>query len=174
MYQCESEGDFFAMQDEPGPENVLLENEGAGDSLAAEGPLHDPRMQVASVLHNIASTAAEEYGNDVEEEELRVPKDPDLVDVDGEQLVRLTEIDDERQDSEQAEPMSMESLPRTLRSALRQGDMFANLWQLAVFLRCGRQGIDAEFLRRAEVVRARAGKLNWQQLLSGKRFVEFG
>lgn len=75
-----------------------------------------------------------------------------------------------RAGSEKEERVSLASLPRTLRSALQDGDLFAHLWQLAVFLRCGKQGVDSEFRRRAEVVRPRAGRVNWQQLLSSKRF----
>lgn len=62
--------------------------------------------------------------------------------------------------------MKMEELPQTLRQALSNpGNMWSNLWKLAVFLRCGEDGMDGAFLKKAEVVRERARKLNWHQPL---------
>lgn len=45
------------------------------------------------------------------------------------------------------------------------GSMWPQLWMLTVALRCGRVGMDSTFLRRAEIVRKRARKLNWAQPL---------
>lgn len=67
-----------------------------------------------------------------------------------------------------------EILPTTLGEALAlDGSMWANLWSLTLFLRCGEQGMDSAFLRKAEVVRKRSAKLNWHQLL-GPFGSEFG
>lgn len=45
------------------------------------------------------------------------------------------------------------------------GSLWSKLWMLSVALRCGNSGMDAAFLRKAEVVRSRSRKLNWQQIL---------
>ena len=44
--------------------------------------------------------------------------------------------------------------------------MWSRLWQLAFYLRCGASGMDSAFLKKAEIIRQRARKLNWQQTLA--------
>ena len=46
------------------------------------------------------------------------------------------------------------------------GHMWSRLWQLAYYLRCGTSGMDSAFLKKAEIMRRRARKLNWQQTLA--------
>ena len=60
----------------------------------------------------------------------------------------------------------MESFPQTLKAALaKDGNIWSNLWQLAVFLRCSVGGMDSTYLKKGEVIRQRARKLNWHQPL---------
>ena len=60
-------------------------------------------------------------------------------------------------------------LPRTLLEAVSgKGDMFNALWRLAVFLRCGQAGVDAQWINDHRSVRQASLKLNWHQKLGSK------
>lgn len=113
-------------------------------------------------MTEIQQVAQEELEEEQEPEKDNIPEvpDADLGLPDGDKLVDLT------RESASETKMQTETFPRTLSQAL-SGDrtFWGGLWQLAVFMRCGKDGMDSKFLKKAEVIRRRSSKMNWQQQL---------
>ena len=125
-------------------------------------PHQAPADDVNTALTEIQQIAAEELEEEKNPEDDQVPEMPDgdLALPDGASLVNLTS------ESSTSTSMQPEKFPHTLTEALQEDRSFwAGIWQLAVFLRCGKNGIDSKFLKKAEVVRRRSTKMNWQQPL---------
>lgn len=161
MYRRESGFGFFDEgEEQPEVEDHLLE-----DVLFSELQQGVPPDEVQSVLKEIQNMVEEELEpEDPDNDKLPPVVDPDLSLPDGAKLVDLT-----KDSPSETEQLDAASFPFTLSAAL-SGDrrFWAGLWQLTVALRCGRDGVDSKFLRKAEVVRKRSRKLNWHQLLGHK------
>lgn len=110
-------------------------------------------------IQQVAQEELEEV-NEAEQEKIPEVPDADMGLPDGDKLVDLT------RESATETSMPTETFPRTLSQAL-SGDrsFWGGLWQLAVFMRCGKDGMDSKFLKKAEVIRRRSSKMNWQQQL---------
>lgn len=168
-YRCESIGEFFEVADDEADD--LLED-AIPDSVQAIQDGHEKGHEIETVLNEITSVATQEFAQcdpDDPEELLREnadgisrPQDTDARLPDGPELIELTREPDKN--SKAARPMNSE-FPRTLKQAVASKNMWSSLWGLAVFLRCGEDGMDSMFLKRAELVRARSRKLNWHQSL---------
>lgn len=89
--------------------------------------------------------------------------DPDERLPDGERLIGLSAPVTEGEGPVHEIPA--EKFPKTLSECLVSGNLWPHLWQLLVWLRCGSEGMDSEYLKKAEVVRRRAEKMNWFQTL---------
>ena len=122
----------------------------------------DPSEDVHNALIEIQQVAREELEEEKDDDQDEIPdvRDADLDLPDGDKLLELT------RESASQTTMQTEKFPRTLSQAL-SGDrtFWGGLWQLAVFLRCGQDGMDSKFLKKAEVIRRRSSKMNWQQQL---------
>lgn len=118
-----------------------------------------PLNEVQSALDEIKNVVQDEMEEeDPDNEKLPKVPDEDSADPDGAKLADLTK------ESQTEEKMKPESFAHTLSEAMSGGRSFwAGLWQLSVYLRCGELGMDSKFLKKAEVVRRRSAKLNWQQ-----------
>eukprot|EP00435_Cladocopium_sp_Y103_P000434 s270_g1.t1 len=150
LYREAMEHDGLA--DEPDEvEDMLLE-----DVIIADFDNAMPVNEVQTVLSEIQHLAEEEF-NECDEENDQCPdaEDQDLKLPDGLQLVDLT-----KESKSETKALKPETFPHTLSEAL-SGDraFWAGLWQLTVSLRCGEDGIDSKFLRKAEVVRRRSRKI---------------
>ncbi|CAK9073231.1 ZnF_CDGSH domain-containing protein [Durusdinium trenchii] len=162
MYQNECVNDFFEDEDEECPDESLeeaMQQEAQAICDAAS------EQDMEKVLGHISEVAAEEFASEdrFEEADPAECKDLDEMLPDGVQLLDLTH---ESKDSSEAKEISGKAdFPKTLREAVASPNMWAGLWQLAVQLRCGENGMDAKFLKAAEVVRKRSRKLNWHQSL---------
>ena len=162
MYQNECVNDFFEDEDEECPDESLeeaMQQEAQAICDAAS------EQDMEKVLGHISEVAAEEFTSEdrFEEADPAECKDLDEMLPDGVQLLDLTH---ESKDSSEAKEISGKAdFPKTLREAVASPNMWAGLWQLAVQLRCGENGMDAKFLKAAEVVRKRSRKLNWHQCL---------
>ena len=127
-----------------------------------------PPDAVHNALTEIKQVAEEELNDAWGEETDKMPElpDADASDPDGPSLANLTK------DSGSETALPTGSFPHTLTEALSSDRSFwAGLWQLAVFLRCGKDGMDSKFLKKAEVVRKRSKDLNWQQQLGFIKWV---
>ena len=170
MYRNECVGDFF---------DVLME--GDEDLLEEAIPIEAAAVEkkaacdeVNMVLHQIEQVAAQELNDlanegqeaDQEAPDLAQTQDRDSFLPDGPQLVDLTEWSTTGKAPKQsATQATTNEMPKTLRAALGKENIWASLWQLVVFLRCGESGMDALYLKKAELGRSRSRKLNWQQYL---------
>ena len=154
-YRTESGLDFFDEPQEPMCEE-MQEYEEACHIETKDAEVR--RNEVSNVMSQVELMAKEEHASD--EPSYLDAKDPDLNIPDGQELIDLTAKTDERE-----KVMKNEHFPRTLRSAMLDESMWGRLFQLTVFLRCGKHGMDGHFLRNAEQVRKKATSLNWHQSL---------
>eukprot|EP00913_Durusdinium_trenchii_P034739 g32497.t1 len=142
MYQNECVNDFFEDEDEECPDESLeeaMQQEAQAICDAAS------EQDMEKVLGHISEVAAEEFASEdrFEEADPAECKDLDEMLPDGVQLLDLTH---ESKDSSEAKEISGKAdFPKTLREAVASPNMWAGLWQLAVQLRCGENGMDAKW-----------------------------
>lgn len=119
-------------------------------------------------IQDVAAQTLESASKDEAAEPKIQPRDKDESLPDGQELSFLTNQTAQNGEKETSEftNLTQKGFPKTLSGALSSGgSLWSKLWMLSVALRCGNSGMDAAFLRKAEVVRSRSRKLNWQQTL---------
>lgn len=171
VYRREAKLDFFKPSDDVNDDGVQGgdEDDFVEDLFneKAQGILDEERTnEMKHVLQEIEEVACAEHSlfEDLEQvghENMKIPNDPDSTLPDAKELQGLTSSagTDDNNDFE-----DVSKFPRTLKEALGPDrETWIGLWQLAVFLRCGKGGMDGKFLRKGEVVRKRSRKLNWHQ-----------
>ena len=155
------EAGYGFFDDNDDPDEDTLE-----DEVFAATEMNDIEAAFAEIKH--LAKEAEEASTE-QDEPMKQPADKDAGLPDGRKLVELTSSSI-RADGEGAkeikESLQPERFPHTLSEALG-GDrkLWAGLWQLCVALRCGENGMDSKFLRKAEVIRKRSIDMNWHQYL---------
>ena len=144
-------------EDDWNPDDLLLEQALAIEADAEENLSSGHEIQ--GVLDHIQELAEQEcQPEEAEQIDLSKIKDQDAELSDGKVLIDITD-----ESTEEGSVTETRSFPKTLSEALQGSNMWGRLWQLAVYLRCGEQGMDSLFLKRAELVRKRSRTLNWQQ-----------
>eukprot|EP00435_Cladocopium_sp_Y103_P024467 s2243_g6.t1 len=144
LYRVESGMDFFQCDDAPCEE--MLEEMEAEDVEVRE---QDARKnEVSKVLSEIQEVAEDEFAEDEADSSHQPQLDPDANLPDGKILIDLTAADDS---GDPSGPSVFPDFPRTLSEALLgDGNLWGRLWQLATKLRCGTDGMDTLYLRKAE------------------------
>ena len=163
--ECNCE--FFEVSDldVEGSQGEMLESEELlGEQEAADNA---EKNQLKNLMKEIEVDAKEKLSTDNPDtapcpDTVQCP-DPDERLPDGERLIDLSAPVTEGEGPVHEIPA--EKFPKTLSECLVSGNLWPHLWQLLVWLRCGSEGMDSEYLKKAEVVRRRAEKMNWFQTL---------
>lgn len=140
-----------------------LDEDALEDEAFAESELNEVEAAFAEIK-NLAKDAQEASAE--QDETMETPADKDAGLPDGRKLVELVSSSMHADGEGAKESLHPEKFPHTLSEALG-GDrkLWAGLWQLCVALRCGENGMDSKFLRKAEVLRKRSIEMNWHQYL---------